>query len=50
VLDRTAKIGARVTVSLHAYARRGRMACMSDPFGNGFDLIELGPEGYEMLT
>jgi predicted enzyme related to lactoylglutathione lyase len=28
----------------------GRMACMSDPFGNGFDLIELGPEGYDMLT
>jgi predicted enzyme related to lactoylglutathione lyase len=27
----------------------GRMACMSDPFGHGFDLIELGPEGYDML-
>jgi predicted enzyme related to lactoylglutathione lyase len=28
----------------------GRMACMSDPFGNGFDLIELAGGGYEMLT
>jgi predicted enzyme related to lactoylglutathione lyase len=28
----------------------GRMASMSDPFGNGFDLIELGPQGYDMLT
>jgi predicted enzyme related to lactoylglutathione lyase len=28
----------------------GRMASMSDPFGNGFDLIELAGGGYEMLT
>ncbi|MCI0557260.1 MAG: hypothetical protein MN733_02105, partial [Nitrososphaera sp.] len=27
----------------------GRMANMADPFGNGFDLIELGPDGYEKL-
>ena len=24
----------------------GRIANMADPFGNGFDLIEFGPEGY----
>jgi predicted enzyme related to lactoylglutathione lyase len=28
----------------------GRMASLSDPFGNGFDLIELGRGGYEMLS
>jgi len=25
----------------------GRMANMADPFGNGFDLIEMGPQGYD---
>jgi predicted enzyme related to lactoylglutathione lyase len=28
----------------------GRMACMSDTFGNGFYLIELAGGGYDMLT
>ena len=28
----------------------GRMANMADPFGNGFDLIEFGPGGYDVLA
>ena len=27
----------------------GRMASMADPFGNGFDLIELAPGGYDRI-
>ncbi len=27
----------------------GRMANMADPFGNGFDLIEFAPGGYERI-
>jgi predicted enzyme related to lactoylglutathione lyase len=27
----------------------GRMANMADPFGNGFDLIEMGPRGYDAV-
>jgi uncharacterized glyoxalase superfamily protein PhnB len=28
----------------------GRMANMTDPFGNSFDLIEFAPGGYERVT
>jgi len=27
----------------------GRMANMADPFGNGYDLIEMGPRGYDVV-
>ena len=27
----------------------GRMANMTDPFGNGFDLIEFAPAGYDRI-
>jgi catechol 2,3-dioxygenase-like lactoylglutathione lyase family enzyme len=27
-----------------------RMAALSDPFGNGLDLIEMGPRGYDALA
>lgn len=28
----------------------GRIACMADPFGNGFDLTEFSGEGYEGVS
>jgi hypothetical protein len=28
----------------------GRMANMTDPFGNSFDLIEFAPGGYDNIT
>ena len=27
----------------------GRIATLSDPFGNAFDLLEMGPRGYDVL-
>ncbi|HXU64240.1 MAG TPA: VOC family protein [Polyangia bacterium] len=45
---RAAAAGAAVESEIQSY-RWGRMALMSDPFGNGFCLIELDVAGYAAI-
>jgi len=45
---RAARAGARVENGPQA-AAFGRIACLADPFGNGFCLIEFSARGYDAL-
>jgi len=48
-LARAATAGARVESELESY-RWGRVVLLSDPFGNGFCLVELDVDGYDEMT
>jgi predicted enzyme related to lactoylglutathione lyase len=45
---RAVRAGARLESGPHA-AAFGRIACLADPFGNGFCLIEFSARGYDAL-
>jgi predicted enzyme related to lactoylglutathione lyase len=43
-------VGAGALLEREIRQRRwGRIAALSDPFGNAFDLLEMGPRGYDVL-
>ena len=48
-LARAATAGARVESEIESY-RWGRVVLLSDPFGNGFCLVELDVDGYGEMT
>lgn len=48
-LARALSAGARAESGVESYSW-GRMVLMSDPFGNGFCLIQLAPEAYDSIA
>jgi len=48
-VERATRAGARTESAIQSYPW-GRMALMSDPFGNGFCLLELSPGGYDAIA
>jgi predicted enzyme related to lactoylglutathione lyase len=48
-LTRAVGAGARVESQIETF-RWGRMALMSDPFGNGFCLIQVDAAGYQAMS
>jgi predicted enzyme related to lactoylglutathione lyase len=47
--DRASQAGARIESEITSHAW-GRMVLCSDPFGNGFCLLEMNERGYDALT
>jgi len=48
-VERATGAGARTESAIERHPW-GRMALMSDPFGHGFCLLELGPGGYDAIA
>ena len=46
-IDRSQRAGARGGIQVFAW---GRMALMSDPFGNGFCFVQWIAEGYDAVS